>query len=81
MNELSSGCAFIEVEREGDDKESLFLPVWKGNRCVNLMVCKEDTHELLYRIFNIETSAKDNSKDNTQKKEETPSTEANDEKQ
>lgn len=73
MNELSSGCAFIEVIREGEDKENLFLPVWKGNRCVNLMVCKEDTHELLYRIFNIETSAKDNSKDNVElKKKETP---------
>ncbi|CCD23217.1 uncharacterized protein NDAI_0B01830 [Naumovozyma dairenensis CBS 421] len=61
MHDLSSGCAFVEIER-GEDKESLFLPVWKGAKCVNLMVSKEDTHELLYRIYGIETTAKDNSK-------------------
>ncbi|QLG73228.1 hypothetical protein HG535_0E03120 [Zygotorulaspora mrakii] len=69
MIELSSGCAFISVNRKAEDKENLFLPVWKGSRCVNLMVCKEDTHELLYRIFNIESSAKDKSKDNVEKKD------------
>lgn len=61
MKSLSAGCAFIEVERE-QDKESLFLPVWNGSKCVNLMVCKEDTHELLYRIFGIETTDKQNPK-------------------
>ncbi|EDO19460.1 hypothetical protein Kpol_1002p109 [Vanderwaltozyma polyspora DSM 70294] len=62
MRDLSSGCCFLEVKREGDEVESLFLPVWKGSKCINLMVCKEDTHELLYRIFGIETEAKDNPK-------------------
>lgn len=55
MKALSPGCAFIEVDRE-DEKESLFLPIWNGSKCVNLMVCKENTHELLYRIFGIETA-------------------------
>lgn len=55
---MSNGCAFIEVEREGADRESLFLPVWKGNRCINLMVCKEDTQELLYRLFGVENLPK-----------------------
>ncbi|SCV04026.1 LAMI_0H12838g1_1 [Lachancea mirantina] len=54
---LSPGCAFIHVSR-GEDKESLFLPVWNGSKCVNLMVCKEDTHELLYRIFKVDSPAK-----------------------
>ena len=76
MDGLSSGCAFVEVLRE-DDKESLFLPVWKGGKCVNLMVCKEDCHELLYRIFGIETTSKDNAKAPKKEtvKEDTPKTE------
>ncbi|CAL9734365.1 multisite-specific tRNA:(cytosine-C(5))-methyltransferase [Monosporozyma servazzii] len=68
IKKLGSGCAFIEFDREGG--ESLFLPVWKGNKCINLMVSKEDTHELLYRVFNIETTAKDNSKAQPPKKTE-----------
>lgn len=76
MTDLSSGCAFIDVAREGEGKENLFLPVWKGNRCVNLMVCKEDTHELMYRVFNIESSAKDKSKDNLEKKDESKAEES-----
>lgn len=67
MKEISSGCAFIEVIRDDENKENLFLPLWKGNRNVNLMVCKEDTHELLYRVFGIETTAKDNPKAQAQK--------------
>ena len=66
VKKLSSGCAFIEFDRK--DGENLFLPVWKGTKCINLMVSKEDTHELLYRVFNIETSAKDNAKAEAQKK-------------
>ena len=58
IKKLSSGCAFVTVPRNGVDEESLFLPVWKGPKSVNLMVCKEETHELLYRIFGVETSAK-----------------------
>lgn len=58
MTKLSSGCAFIDVSRNDPAKENLFLPVWKGNKCINLMVCKEDTHELLYRIFGIDANAK-----------------------
>ncbi|AAS53550.2 AFR179Cp [Eremothecium gossypii ATCC 10895] len=67
MSSLSSGCAFIRVTR-GQDKEGLFLPLWNGNKCVNLMVCKEDTHELLYRVFGIETTSKQNPKAEAQAK-------------
>lgn len=57
MKELSAGCAFIHVDR-GEDKESMFLPVWNGTKCVNLMVCKESTQELLHRLFGIEVTSK-----------------------
>ncbi|AET38087.1 tRNA (cytosine-C5-)-methyltransferase Ecym_2353 [Eremothecium cymbalariae DBVPG len=67
MKELSTGCAFIKVDR-GADKEDLFLPIWNGTKCVNLMVCKEDTHEILYRVFGIETTSKQNPKADAQAK-------------
>lgn len=59
---MSAGCTFIRVDRNDSSKEDLFLPVWNGSKCINLMVCKEDTHELLYRIFGIETTSKQNPK-------------------
>lgn len=70
VKKIASGCAFINVTRESDDQENLFLPVWKGTKCINLMVSKEDTHELLYRVFNIETSAKDKSKERKPQEEQ-----------
>ena len=74
MTVLSSGCAFIDVSRNDPTKENLFLPVWKGNKCINLMVCKEDTHELLYRIYGIDANAKVAPK--PEEKEETTETPA-----
>lgn len=59
---LSAGCTFIKVDRNDPSKEDLFLPIWNGSKCINLMVCKEDAHELLYRIFGIETTSKQNPK-------------------
>lgn len=58
----SEGCLFLTVKRDGD-LEDLFLPLWKGKTNLNLMVNKKDTHELLYRVFGIETSAKDEGKE------------------
>ncbi|AQZ13632.1 NCL1 (YBL024W) [Zygosaccharomyces parabailii] len=66
--DISSGCAFIEVIRDGPNKENLFLPVWKGKKCINLMVCKEDTHELLYRLFGVENLPKNGKNDVKDKK-------------
>lgn len=62
LDTLDEGCVFLNVER-GENLEDLFLPLWKGKSNVNLMVNKKDTHELLYRVFGIETSAKDLSKE------------------
>lgn len=63
LDEMDEGCVFLTVRREGDDLEDLFLPLWKGKTNVNLMVNKKDTHELLYRVFGIETTAKDAGKE------------------
>lgn len=58
LDEMEEGCVFLTVSRD-EGLEDLFLPLWKGKTNVNLMVNKKDTHELLYRVFGIETSAKD----------------------
>jgi multisite-specific tRNA:(cytosine-C5)-methyltransferase len=63
LDTMSEGCVFLTVSREGDNLEDLFLPLWKGKSNVNLMVNKKDTHELLYRVFGIETTAKDQGKE------------------
>ncbi|KAI5962561.1 NCL1 [Candida pseudojiufengensis] len=57
LDTLSEGCLFLTISR--DDKEDLFLPLWKGKTNINLMVSKKDTHELLSRIFDIDTTAND----------------------
>ncbi|KAK6205015.1 S-adenosyl-L-methionine-dependent methyltransferase [Scheffersomyces amazonensis] len=59
---MEEGCLFLTVKRD-EGFEDLFLPLWKGKSNVNLMVNKKDTHELLYRVFDIETSAKDQGKE------------------
>ncbi|CAH6719036.1 multisite-specific tRNA:(cytosine-C(5))-methyltransferase [[Candida] jaroonii] len=63
LDTFGEGCMFLNVKREGEDLEDLFLPLWKGKSNVNLMVNKHDTQELLYRVFNIHTSAKDQGKE------------------
>lgn len=60
ISKLSSGCAFINVSRNDENKEDIFLPIWKGIKSVSVMISKEVVHELLYRIFGIETSRTDN---------------------
>ncbi|ODV95015.1 hypothetical protein PACTADRAFT_43494 [Pachysolen tannophilus NRRL Y-2460] len=54
INGISEGCCFINIKR-GEHEEDLFLPLWKGKNNVNLMVNKQETYELMYRIFGIET--------------------------
>ncbi|KAI3404570.2 NCL1 [Candida oxycetoniae] len=63
LDTKEEGCLFLEVERRGEGLENLFLPIWKGKSNINLMVSKKDTHELLSRVFDIETSAKDAGKE------------------
>lgn len=63
LDKLDEGCMFLTVERIENQQEDLFLPLWKGKTNLNLMVNKQDTQELLYRVFNIHTSAKDQGKE------------------
>lgn len=63
LKDLEEGCLFLTVKRDDPNLEDLFLPLWKGKTNVNLMVNKKDTHELLYRVFGIETTAKDAGKE------------------
>lgn len=67
LDPLEEGCLFLTVKRDGD-KEDLYLPLWKGKSNLNLMVNKKDTHELLYRVFDIATSAKDDGKETVYQK-------------
>lgn len=62
LEQFSEGCVFLTVKR-GGDLEDLFLPLWRGKTNVNLMVNKKDTQELLYRVFNIATTSKDEGKE------------------
>ncbi|QRG39820.1 hypothetical protein FDK38_004277 [Candidozyma auris] len=64
---ISEGCLFLTVKREG--LEDAIFPLWKGRSNVNLMVNKQDTQELLMRLFNIATSAKDEGKEKKHQKE------------
>ena len=62
LNQFTPGCAFVYITRDDQDNESIMVPIWKGIKSINIMISKEDAHELLYRIFRIETQAKDNPK-------------------
>ncbi|KAL6945422.1 tRNA (cytosine-5-)-methyltransferase ncl1 [Hanseniaspora vineae] len=59
IKDASTGCAFLLFNRQDENLENLFLPIWNGSKCCNLMISKEDTHELLFRVFGIETTNKD----------------------
>lgn len=53
---IDQGCAFVKVSR-GDDLEELIYPIWVGTKCINLMLSKKETFEVLYRVFNVNTEA------------------------
>ncbi|OBA19428.1 hypothetical protein METBIDRAFT_45690 [Metschnikowia bicuspidata var. bicuspidata NRRL YB-4993] len=62
LTQMSQGCVFLTVKRDGD-LEALFMTLWRGINNVNLMVSKEDTHELLMRLYDILTNATDDGKE------------------
>lgn len=51
VSELSEGCCFFEVG-------SCVYPLWRGRASVNTMVSKENTEELLLRLFDVDRGAK-----------------------
>jgi multisite-specific tRNA:(cytosine-C5)-methyltransferase len=56
VSKIPQGCAFVKISR-GDDLEELVYPIWVGSKCINLMLSKKETFEVLYRVFNINTEA------------------------
>jgi multisite-specific tRNA:(cytosine-C5)-methyltransferase len=54
VQKLSQGCAFVRVRENG--AEELLYSIWVGTKCINLMLSKKETFEVLYRIFDVETS-------------------------
>ncbi|RCK62936.1 Multisite-specific tRNA:(cytosine-C(5))-methyltransferase [Candida viswanathii] len=62
IGSIDEGCLILTVER-GEGLENLSLPLWRGKTNVNLMVNKKDNHELLYRVFDVETKATDAGKE------------------
>ncbi|KAH3676146.1 hypothetical protein WICMUC_002168 [Wickerhamomyces mucosus] len=60
IKSMSQGCAFVKVSRDvTEDQEELIYPVWIGSKCVNLMLSKKETFEVLYRVFNVETTGQE----------------------
>lgn len=52
---MQEGCIVIDIPAEnGTEGDSYQFPVWKGRGSVNLMLPKEDLHEVRHRVFGIE---------------------------
>ncbi|KAK9249109.1 S-adenosyl-L-methionine-dependent methyltransferase [Lipomyces tetrasporus] len=51
---LTEGCVFLEVVDAAEDNKPLLFPMWRGRGSVNLMLPKQDTAELLLRVFRVE---------------------------
>lgn len=62
LTEMSEGCLFLRIVRD-PSLEDLFVPLWRGKANVNLMVSKQDTQELLMRLYDIETKSTDEVKE------------------
>lgn len=62
LENMSQGCVFVTIKRE-NGLEDLFMTLWRGVNNINLMVSKEDTQELLMRLYDIETNANDDGKE------------------
>ncbi|KAK9239318.1 S-adenosyl-L-methionine-dependent methyltransferase [Lipomyces kononenkoae] len=58
---LTEGCVFLEVDPGTGDKPIVF-PMWRGRGSVNLMLPKQDTAELLLRVFKVENVGDDGKK-------------------
>lgn len=64
LRKMTEGCAFMLIKRTAP-LEDMFVPLWVGKTNVNLMVNKQDTQELLMRLYDIETKASDEVKEKT----------------
>ena len=48
---IQEGCAFLKVPI---DDNTIIYPLWRGKSSINIMLPKENTQELLHRVFQIE---------------------------
>ncbi|KAK9365788.1 S-adenosyl-L-methionine-dependent methyltransferase [Lipomyces kononenkoae] len=55
---LTEGCVFLEVD-PGTGEKPIVFPMWRGRGSVNLMLPKQDTAELLLRVFKVENVGND----------------------
>lgn len=62
LSNMTEGCLYMHVKRN-DGLEELIVPLWKGKANVNLMVNKQDTQEMLMRLYDIETKSTDEVKE------------------
>ncbi|KAA8897043.1 hypothetical protein TRICI_006805 [Trichomonascus ciferrii] len=54
VKELDEGCCFLEVPFSEVDGDIVVYPMWRGRSSLNIMLPKQDTQELLHRVFKIE---------------------------
>uniref|UniRef100_A0A060T8Y2 ARAD1D11154p n=1 Tax=Blastobotrys adeninivorans TaxID=409370 RepID=A0A060T8Y2_BLAAD len=59
---LAEGCAFLRVPTGSSIEQELVFPMWRGKGSSNLMLSKQDTQELLHRLFGVENVKGDRSK-------------------
>lgn len=69
VSELTEGCCFFEVG-------GVVYPLWRGRASINTMVSKENTEELLLRLFNVDRGTKSHDKPQNNKPEAEAETEA-----
>ncbi|KAK7208016.1 S-adenosyl-L-methionine-dependent methyltransferase [Myxozyma melibiosi] len=53
---ISEGCMFLEVDLE-DGRKPVIYPMWRGKMSTNLMLAKQDTQELMLRVFKVHPEA------------------------
>lgn len=64
---LDEGCTFLEVPFADVEGEKVIYPMWRGKSSLNIMLPKQETQELLHRVFKVENvkgERKENNNDN-----------------
>lgn len=54
IENLEEGCIVVQVPKAKDPSSHYLFPVWKGRGSCNLMVPKEELHEMRHRVFQID---------------------------
>lgn len=54
IENIPEGCIVVQTPKKINPAETYLFPVWKGRGSCNLMIPKEDLHELRHRVFGID---------------------------